>query len=1346
MGDPPAQKVIPQAFIDAAKATFARDRPLVDDLRRGSFFDDPNYLDSLSHDAKSLICAVQHFGDHPDRPGLCHIQSEQALQKYDITLNETHLSTAFALEAMSLRYVPAMHPGRGKSNHHMGCLFQRRWEVKKDLADLNDAVRYYKLAVDVAVESDEVLSEWVCDVAAVFMHRYLRTKQPGDREDAYIYFDWAIELAGESPTRARHISNKGEFLRRTTADTDPNRVDLLTQSIECHEEAVAFCEAHPGLSSKPRIPYGMIHRNAAQSYQARFVATKEATDGERFCSLLEKALTFETEGSNDWERFMVEFAEYYELEARLRGEVEKVVEKACEKWRQVIAKKPNSIASRVNLAVHYQKNAVSYLDQKADSLLSQAVELIEESLRLLNTGYHNPGWVYISACSVYYARYEHSGAVADIDRAIEFAQQATALNREEYDWCRLLSQALIVRYERLRQPGDLQKAGSVALLANQRCPPENFAGKGQCMWMMGKAAMAGYISARNASMLQNSIVAFLVANGLFPRDDSSRPLLLNDLGNAYTQAFTHEANTTHLDKAIEAYKESLSELQRMHKTDQHPNIFMVNAELGYVMLVRFLHWRAESDIEAAVRYYQRSLSSIDESHPRYAIRVGNITYALQLRFEIKRDIKDLKEAQRLLLRAIGGPVPLSDAHKIGLATSLGNTYQSSFKVTEQQADLENAIEHYNQAIAIQGVPLATDRALAMLNKGEVLQLMAKDSDRAFKLEESRQAFDGALQMLSEDNPYYWSVLTHYSDLLYNMFNGRIGPEPDAHGRRALEQCSRVAHLESRSPADRIKAASIAAALVTDLDHDHARARDYILICLKLLPEAILLHENRLEQLRLVRAYQYLPSSAAALSLSAGDPPSTVVHRLELARAFIWDRIEGRPSQLEHLEVEHRELAGRFRILQQRVAQQSRSSSQVGGDFSSVSQGDANRMQRQQDADEYRRVLQAIRELPSFGSFLQTPDAPTDLQGFAQDAPVIFINASAYRSDALIITKDGVSYLPLPLFEMEQVKIHAARFRWALDLLSKGHEQAQAFSEYQDVMKWLWESAAKPVLDSIDWSKYECGPYGKPRVMWVSTGWISVLPIHAAGDYGESTTDEPRSVHDIAVSSYTNSLKALEFTRFNAQRLKSQPSTRQAIIAAMATTPGLGPEGDLDVEPEIDAITTTLAPSFNVKTLRQPDARSVKGGLASATLAHFACHARADRDDPSRSAIMLQDNQTKPSPFSVRVLLKLNLKTCELVYLAACESGASKDLRLRDEGIHIAGGFHIAGVPHVISTLWKVSDTVSAQLAGLFYENLKNNKTEVDLTRAPDALHKAVGELKRQGVHPMLYGPFIHSGP
>ncbi|PKY00546.1 hypothetical protein P168DRAFT_322158 [Aspergillus campestris IBT 28561] len=1350
------QTEVPQCHIDTAKDAFARDQPMTTDLHPGTFFADPNYLDSLPYIAKILICAIQDSGDHPNNPALCHHQSDRALDQYRQTGDEDLLTIAFAMEAMALWYVPAVHPGRGKSNHHLGLLYQTKWEKGKVQTDLDESVRHYKLAMEFADEDDAVLCEWACDVAFVSWKHWEFTKLDSDKEDASLFFDCAIGLAGEQPSRARHLSNKGEFLYLTMSGSDSERVMSLTESIESHDEAVEFCDAHPDLSSQQFAPYGMIYRNAAKAYIGRFRIAKKATDGDKGISLYEKALAQETPGNQSWQRFTAELANAYNLRFEVSGDPEQG-EKACELWREAITSDPTSIKPRVNLAEFYRCKSEKCVDRGAtEDLLDQALKLASDAINVLPPGHSEAGLVFRCFAAIYCSLYEASGELSLIDRAVEYGRKATQApdHDDMWDCHRLLAQLLSTRYERLQKPEDMRDCVSAASRAFSMCPVDSLEGQGQCVWIMGKATRAEYDGSRKTELLTQAIVGFSQAEQLIRNDSPSKALVLNDLGNAYVQLFGHEARPEHLEKGIDAYKEALSVLQRLHGTDRHPDILMVNTALGYVMVQRFIHWRAEADVESAVKYCRRSLLGMDRHHPRHALRVGNLSAALQLRFQSKRNMDDLRETQNLLTEVLDGSVPLSDGVKTMLATVMGNTYQLSYGVTEQAIDLENAIDYYTRAVAVGGAAAAPLRGMALNHKAACLQLLAMSTGELANFETCAKAYEESQRLLGKEDPVYWVPVMKHADLLYAMYELKLGSDFKEHARHALDKYDYVANLKIISPAIRITAACRAAELSSRVLQDRAKARDDILISLYLLPEAILMHATRLEQLKFVRQYESVPSMVAALSIDAGDPASTVIPRLEAGRAFIWDRVQGRETQLNEIEAVDPALADRFRTLQQRVTQQSRAGSLSGDlDLASVTADDANRMQRQHDSDAYRQVLGEIRALPGFQSFLRIPDTTTDLQAYAADAPIVFINCSDYRSDALIITKDEVYTLPLPSFTLSKVKHWGQRFLQAREGLGIPESQAWALNTYNLVMKWLWEAAAQPVLTSINWNRYECGPFGKPRIIWVSTGWISVLPIHAAGDFFESSpslseSSVPRCVHDIAASSYTNSLKSLEFTRSNAERMDSQPSAAPvALLAAMATTPGLGPEGDLAVEAEIATIKDTLSPVFAVNVLNQPTSKSIKAALPASTIAHFACHAVADSKDPSQSAILLEDSQTRPPPFCTRTILNLVLKTCNLVYLSACESGANKDMLLLDEGIHIAGGFHIAGVPHVLSTLWKVQDSVSAELAGLFYGLLvESGRDVVDFGRAPFAFHEAVGVMRRRGVHPMLWGPFVHSGP
>jgi hypothetical protein len=64
--------------------------------------------------------------------------------------------------------------------------------------------------------------------------------------------------------------------------------------------------------------------------------------------------------------------------------------------------------------------------------------------------------------------------------------------------------------------------------------------------------------------------------------------------------------------------------------------------------------------------------------------------------------------------------------------------------------------------------------------------------------------------------------------------------------------------------------------------------------------------------------------------------------------------------------------------------------------------------------------------------------------------------------------------------------------------------------------------------------------------------------------------------------------------------------------------------------------------------------------------------------------------------------------------------------LLDEAIHIASAFQIAGLPHVVGTLWAISDIWSAAVADACYAGLRGPRPgKLDTSRVACALHDAV---------------------
>ena len=106
------------------------------------------------------------------------------------------------------------------------------------------------------------------------------------------------------------------------------------------------------------------------------------------------------------------------------------------------------------------------------------------------------------------------------------------------------------------------------------------------------------------------------------------------------------------------------------------------------------------------------------------------------------------------------------------------------------------------------------------------------------------------------------------------------------------------------------------------------------------------------------------------------------------------------------------------------------------------------------------------------------------------------------ADAFLITTDEIRFINLSLLSSDIVPDFAEQFLNAIKETDPT-QYRQAMRQMKSVLKGFWDVAVKPVLNELGFT--HTPPYGEtwPRVWWVGSGLLSVLPIHASG-YHNST--------------------------------------------------------------------------------------------------------------------------------------------------------------------------------------------------------------------------------------------------
>jgi CHAT domain-containing protein len=250
--------------------------------------------------------------------------------------------------------------------------------------------------------------------------------------------------------------------------------------------------------------------------------------------------------------------------------------------------------------------------------------------------------------------------------------------------------------------------------------------------------------------------------------------------------------------------------------------------------------------------------------------------------------------------------------------------------------------------------------------------------------------------------------------------------------------------------------------------------------------------------------------------------------------------------------------------------------------------------------------------------------------------------------------------------------------------------------------------------------------------WCTTGFLTFLPIHPAGIYGEKAFLGSK-LSDTVVSSYTPTLSSLVTA--------SRPTT---LLNSQVLAVALPEESRLAGTPqELNCIAHQVG-SSNIKKLLEKDATidNVIDGLKESSFVHFACHGVQDATNPNESGLLL----AKSSRLTISHLNCLSLPHAQLAFLSACQT-ATGDEMLVQEAVHLAAGMLSAGYQGVIATMWSIMDSDAPLVADEVYAQLFKYSEPVP-TQAAHALDNAIKKLIKDsnGTKSFLeWVPFIHIG-
>ncbi|GAP50811.1 CHAT domain-containing protein [Streptomyces azureus] len=738
-------------------------------------------------------------------------------------------------------------------------------------------------------------------------------------------------------------------------------------------------------------------------------------------------------------------------------------------------------------------------------------------------------------------------------------------------------------------------------------------------------------------------------------------------------------------------------------------------------------------------------------HPR---SLGILGVVLHNRFRVTGELQALSEAVDRARESVrlGASLVAGQAQRL---SNLGAMLSDWFIRTGEASVLDEAIAAHRAAADVTADD-DPDRAVRLANLGGVLGMAYEKFGDRNALRDAIAARRASVAATPQDSPHWPGYTANLAAALGDWCTNPVAPaaarreppdpqllaeavglarsaaqrpEQDAYSRAGLLTrvanvlalgfrhlgdgdaltealgCYREAAASAGSPTEsRAEAADRWGDLAAEAGQFDVAAEGYA-AAVRLLPRLAGRRLGREDAQYWLGRFAGVAADAAACALAAGDEVSAVT-LLESGRCVLAAQALDSRGDLSDLRERAPELAERFRTLT--------------AEFETDTTSDRVAL-----ADELDAVTDRIRALPGMERFLRPP-LLTDLTAQAHEGPIVYVNVSRHRCDALIITPDGVRSRALDRLSEETV---SHRVRALHSAFTKGRLAAE--QAIHDTLEWLWDTVAGPVLGELGLTAEPAADGPWPRIWWAPVGPLSLLPLHAAGHH----RDGGPVLLDRVVSSTTPTIRALGHARAGRRDDRNEP---RLLVVAMPHTPDAP---DLPgAQAEADHL-AALIPGATVLVGADATRDAVLDALPASGWAHFACHGYSDPDNPSDSHLALHDHDR--APLRVLDLSRLRLRNAEFAFLSACDT-ARTTARLSDEAIHPLAAFQIAGFSQVVGTLWRVDDVVAPAFSQQLYGELIADRSGALCASA--AVHRTVRQLRAKYPNlPSVWAAHVHAG-
>jgi len=434
------------------------------------------------------------------------------------------------------------------------------------------------------------------------------------------------------------------------------------------------------------------------------------------------------------------------------------------------------------------------------------------------------------------------------------------------------------------------------------------------------------------------------------------------------------------------------------------------------MVQRYENSGVLSELQEGINALLHANRLIPDNHHMKSACLNDLGTSFQVLFDRSGDIADLHQAimaqqQALTLTPDGHP------HKPGYFNNLGISFESRFGRLGDIADLDEAITAKQQAVTLtpDGHP----------DKPGYFNNLGISFHRRFWRLGNIADLDGAIRLFSQS-----------AKSLYGHPSVRF-----ASARKWATLCFSVPSVETL---------------------------DAYSTLVNLIPRVVWVGRTVEQRYTDTLGIGYAVADAAAAAIHFGEL-GLALEWLEQGRSIVWGQILQLRTPLDELHQHHPTEADELELVSRALDSAGVTS---GLDRSSPSSDSASQslemvaQAHRRRAKEYDDILARIRNFPSFSEFLQ-PKKSRSLCGAAVFGPVVIVNASTIRCDALILLprSSQVFHVPLPTLQIwaaHGMQLQLAGSTRGANMIERHYAPHQDM-ELSDILDRLWLYIVEPIL-------------------------------------------------------------------------------------------------------------------------------------------------------------------------------------------------------------------------------------------------------------------------------------------